>query len=76
MDCEADASGAISYCPGIAIIGHCFAHYQGHANNRPSAVSRGYAIGSRMAAIGAHVGAKLGCVVAWVHLHKFYYHRP
>src|SRR5689334_7607698 len=34
-------------------------------NNEPLAVSRGYAVGSRMSAPGAHVGAKLGCAIVW-----------
>src|SRR5579871_4223542 len=41
----------------------------------PLAVSRGYAVGSRMAALGAHVGAKLGCAIVWVQLDRVYHHR-
>jgi hypothetical protein len=41
-----------------------------------SAVTPGYAVRSTMTALGAHVGAKLQCVVAGVRLHKRDNHRP
>src|SRR6266446_4261631 len=41
----------------------------------PLVVSGLYAVGSPMAALGAHVSAKLRCAVAWVRLHRLYYHR-
>ncbi len=42
----------------------------------PSTLIAGYAVRSTMAALGAHVGAKLQCNIAWVRHHEPDDHRP
>jgi hypothetical protein len=42
----------------------------------PSAVAGGDAVGLTVAALAAHIGAKLQRAVAWVRRHELELHRP